>query len=174
MFITSNIWHLGGKISINKDNSGRFIIMVALLESAWKEKIHFMKQHSKWSAYPIYNIPMIASKITRRISAANCVPIPTRDERRTRFLGGLKTSPCTSFHPDSSLTSLSWCVIKYISKKYNKWNNTIQNITGRTLYAYHQYRKLPEFQYHHHHENILHNHFLESASISLTQVQWER
>ncbi len=34
-------------------------------------------------------------------------PVPMSADRTSRCLGGRNTSPCTSFHPDSSLTSLS-------------------------------------------------------------------
>lgn len=62
----------------------------------------------KFSTYPTYNIPTIASKMTRRTSNASWAPVPTTAERTTKLLGGRKTSPWTSFQPDSSLTSLSW------------------------------------------------------------------
>ena len=57
--------------------------------------------------YPTYNIPTIANKTTRRTSNASWAPVPTTAERITKLRGGRKTSPCTSFQPDSSLTSLS-------------------------------------------------------------------
>lgn len=102
------IWFLACQVSKNKSQSGSSIKMQVLLiiSGYWLLKKSFKKQHYKFT-YPMYSIPMIANKITSRISAANCVPIPTRAERRTRLQGGRKTSPCTSFHPDSSLTSRS-------------------------------------------------------------------
>ena len=89
-----------------------FIEALHLLEAACKEK-HDRLATKEVRAYPMYSIPMIASKITSRIRADNCVPMPTRAERRAKLRGGRKTSPCTSFHPDSSLTSLSWYETNY-------------------------------------------------------------
>jgi len=68
----------------------------------------------------MYNIPMIANKMTRRTSSASWAPVPTTAERRAKLRGGRKTSPWTSFHPDSSLTSLSWEQHKHIHK-YVGW-----------------------------------------------------
>jgi hypothetical protein len=56
----------------------------------------------------MYSIPTMAKTITSRIRAANWVPIPTSAERNIKLRGGRNTSPWTSFHPDSSLTSLSF------------------------------------------------------------------
>jgi hypothetical protein len=53
-------------------------------------------------------MPTMAKTITSRIRAANWVPIPTSAERNIKLRGGRNTSPWTSFHPDSSLTSLSY------------------------------------------------------------------
>ena len=64
--------------------------------------------HTSFSTYPTYNVPTIANKMTRRTSNASWAPVPTMLESRTKLRGGRKTSPWTSFQPDSSLTSLSW------------------------------------------------------------------
>ena len=73
----------------------------------------------------------MAINMTRRTSNANCAPVPTTAERRTRLHGGLNTSPCTSFQPDSSFTSRS-CNHQYQCQKwfYNLKNK--ENSVGQT------------------------------------------
>ncbi len=50
---------------------------------------------------------MIATTMMSKMSNESWAPVPTSADRSTKLLGTLNTSPWTSFHPDSSLTSLS-------------------------------------------------------------------
>lgn len=45
------------------------------------------------------------SQMTMRIIQKSWMPEPSRELRIMGYWGGLKTSPCTSFHPDSSIVS---------------------------------------------------------------------
>lgn len=40
---------------------------------------------STQNTYPMYNIPMMANKTTIKTSVANCAPIPTTAESKTKL-----------------------------------------------------------------------------------------
>mmetsp|Transcript_22560 Transcript_22560/g.89597 ORF Transcript_22560/g.89597 Transcript_22560/m.89597 type:complete len:290 (-) Transcript_22560:709-1578(-) len=51
------------------------------------------------------NTPTNAAPRTAKLVANNCVPEPTKSARSGAYEGARKTSPCTSFQPDSSSSS---------------------------------------------------------------------
>jgi hypothetical protein len=52
-------------------------------------------------------IPAMMMRTTTSTRRDSWTPVPTRAANSSKCRGGRNTSPCTSFHPDSSLMSLS-------------------------------------------------------------------
>lgn len=68
------------------------------------------------------------SQMTMRTMQKSCVPEPSRELRIIGYWGGLKTSPWTFFHPDSSMVSSClneksvWSIMLILKKKVVKCN----------------------------------------------------
>lgn len=65
------------------------------------EKIHNRSNPLGLKFYFIGQLPIYSHKVTN-VMMKIWVPEPRNTDRSMPFLGGLKTSPWTSFHPNSS------------------------------------------------------------------------
>lgn len=54
---------------------------------------------------PVYNVKPVATKMTRSDMAVSWEPVPTSTDSAMGNGGTLNTSPCTCFHPDSSMSA---------------------------------------------------------------------